>query len=431
MPEKEIVAEKVSMASGDGLRAVGYRDLLHTNRNFRTLWYGQIVSELGDWLNTVALLNLMLELTGKARVIGWFFIIIHLPAFFVGPVAGVLADRFDRKKLMIAMDLVRAVLVLGYFAVRSADQIWILYIIAALEVSLATVFEPARNAIIPDICRIRELLSANALGSITWSTVLAVGAAAGGLITAKFGRHACYLVDSVSFLGSALLIARIRTPKRVAEGQESTRSFAAGFRDMFRGFGYLRASPRVLALVLVKTGWALGAGVLILISVFGEMIFPVGGSGAAGIGVLYTARGIGAALGPIIARRFVKETSRAMRNAITAGFLTSSIAYMVFGNAPILPLAALALSIAHMGSSTNWVFSTVLLQMEVPAEYRGRVFATEFALMTLGIAVSSYVAGYWLDVAAFSPRLVATLLGAYFAIPALLWLSARPLFRQY
>src|SRR5512135_2860894 len=196
MPEKEIVAENIAVSPAAGTGTAGYRELLRTNRNFRTLWYGQIVSELGDWLSTVALLNLMLDLTGKARVIGWFFIIIHLPAFFVGPLSGVLADRFDRKKLMIAMDLVRAVLVLGYFSVQSADRIWILYLIAATEISLATVFEPARNAIIPDICRNRELLPANALGSITWSIVLAVGAAAGGLITTWFGRNACFLVDS-------------------------------------------------------------------------------------------------------------------------------------------------------------------------------------------------------------------------------------------
>ena len=383
MNENQNLPDNAAEAVTPRGRGIGYLQLLRSNSNFRTLWYGQIVSELGDWFATVALLNLMLDLTGRAQVVGWFFIIIHLPAFLVGPVSGVMADRLDRKKLMIAMDLVRAVLVLGYLLVRRADQIWLIYLIAALEVAMATVFEPTRNAVIPDICRTNELLPANALGSITWSIVLAAGAGLGGLVTAVFGRNACYLLDSASFMASALFIRRLKSPGRASAVSAGRISLAAGFRDIFTGFSYMKSCPKVLALTLVKTGWSLGAGVLLLISVFGEKIFPLMGSGAAGIGVLYTARGIGAALGPILARWAISESGRAMRNAITVGFLMSSVAYVLFGQATFLLGAAVALLFAHMGSSINWVFSTVLLQMEVPNEFRGRVFATELALMTL------------------------------------------------
>jgi MFS family permease len=407
-------------------RPIGYLELLHINRNYRNLWFGQVVSELGDWLATVALLNIMLDLTGRAMVVGWFFIIVYIPSAVIGPLSGMLADRFDRKKIMIAMDLTRAILVLGYLLVHRADQIWLIYLIATVEVAMMTVFEPARNAIIPDICSRRQLVAANALGSITWSCILVLGAAVGGIITAVFGRQVCYVADSLSFIGSAFFLARVRSHAKPPS--QAHRSIAAGFRDIYQGFQYMRSCPRVMVLVLVKAGWYCGGGVILLLSVFGKQVFPVMGSGAAGIGVLYAARGIGAALGPVAARRMLGESAGAMRHAITAGFLVSSACYIVFGQSRLVVIAALAVALAHAGSSMTWVFSTVLLQLEVPSEFRGRIFATEFVLVTLGFALSNYVSGYWLDALHLTPRTVATLLGIYFSIPAVLWIAARRLY---
>jgi len=413
-------------------RPVGYLELLRRNHDFRNLWIGQVVSELGDWFSTVALLNLMLDLTGRAQVVGWFFIIIHLPAVFIGPFSGVLVDRLDRKKLMISMDLVRAFLVLGYLFITRVDRIWALYLIAALEVAMMTLFEPARTASIPNVCRPRELVASNALGSVTWSVMLVIGAALGGFVAAGLGRNVCYVVDSISFVVSAIYIARVRMPSRSAlkgTPPHTSAILSSSLHQMAEGFRYLSAHERVLALLLVKTGWCLGGGVLLVLSIFGETIFPVMGSGAAGIGVLYAARGIGTALGPVLARRLGGEQRRSMRISIAVGFLTCSLFYTMFAQAPSLPLAALVLMVAHSGGSIAWVFSTVLLQLEVPDPLRGRVFAVEFALLTLGIALSNYFAGFCLDVLGFSPGTVATVLGLYFSIPGVLWIAAQRLYR--
>jgi MFS family permease len=413
----------------DHILPVGYLELIRANPNFRTLWFGQIVSELGDWLSTVALLNLMLELTGRAQVVGWYFIIIHLPGVLVGPFSGVLVDRLDRKKIMIVMDLVRATLVLGYLLVQRADQIWILYLVAALGVTMMTLFEPARTASLPNICGSGELVPANALSSITWSIMLALGAALGGFVAAAFGRNVCYVVDAASFVLSALLISRVRLPRHNPSVTPAM-TVMSGFQDILRGFQYLKRNVRVFFLLLVKTGWGLGGGVLLVLSVFGETIFPVMGSGAAGIGVLYAARGIGAGLGPVFARRISGQSRRSMRTAIGAGFFLSCVFYILFGYSPILPIAVTALLVAHMGGSITWVFSSVLLQLEIPDEFRGRVFAIEFALLTLGVAISNYAAGYLLDILDVNPRTVAVLLGLYFAIPGVLWFAAQRLYRR-
>ena len=193
---------------------VGYLELLRTNRDFRNLWLGQVVSELGDWFSIIALFNLLLQLTNRAQSVGWFLIIIHLPSVIVGPVAGLLIDRLDRKRLMIWMDALRAVLVLGYLLVHQAHQIWIVYLTATLEVAILTVFEPARTALVPGICRPRELVAANAISSATWSAMLTIGAAVGGFVAAIFGRQVCYVLNSVSFVISALFISRVSNPTR-------------------------------------------------------------------------------------------------------------------------------------------------------------------------------------------------------------------------
>ncbi len=415
----------------ESARRIGYVELVRSNRDFRNLWLGQVVSELGDWFSIIALFNLLLELTHRAQTVAWFLIIMHVPAVLIGPLGGVLLDRLDRKRMMISMDLARAVLVLGYFLVRRADQVWIVYLIAAVQTAMTTLFEPARTASVPNICRREELVAANALSSVTWSAMLTIGAALGGFVAGALGRNVCFTVDAVSFVLSAAFILRVRIafhsdrghPKK--DGAETT----SGLGDMLDGLRYIRCHPRVLILLLVKTGWCLGGGVLLVISVFGQNIFPVAESGAAGIGILYAARGIGTALGPIAARRLAGERHSGMRSSITAGFFLGSVFYILFGQAPWLPLAALFLLAAHLGGSITWVFSTVLLQLEVPDQFRGRVFAIEFALLTLAIAVSNYFTGYGLDVLRLDPRTVASLLGVYFIVPGLMWISAQRIFK--
>lgn len=402
-------------------RPAGYLELLGSNRDFRYLWLGQLVSELGDWFSTIALLSLMLELTGRAQSVAWFFIIIYLPGIIIGPAAGVIVDRLDRKKLMIAMDLIRAALVLFYLLVERADQIWLIYVIAAAQVSMMTFFEPARTSAIPNICATRELVAANAIGSITWSTVLAAGAALGGLVTAAFGRQVCFVLDAFSFLLSAFFIRHIRGRLKPASS-EVPRKITSGFSDVAQGLSYIRARPGVMTAIFVKSAWGLGGGVILLLSIFGQNIFPLMGSGAAGIGALYAARGIGAGLGPILARRLAGEKRPALKGSITAGFFICALFYIAFGRSESFVPAALALMIAHMGGSILWVFSTVLLQLDVPDEFRGRVFAIDFVLFTLGFAVSNYVAGYLMDVVRLDPRFIATLFGAYFLLPGVLWL---------
>jgi MFS family permease len=397
--------------------------VLRQNRNFRLLFFGQTVSQLGDWFNSVAVFALLLDLTGSATAVAWMMIVQFLPMALVGPIAGVVVDRVDRRRLMIATDIFRGIAVLGLLLVRTRTQVWLAYVVMGLVVTGSAFFEPARTATIPNVTTRDELMPANALSSATWAAMLALGASIGGLVTAFAGRDLAFVINAVSFFVSAWFISQTRfasTP--AARPAPASLLEWTGIADLRDGFTYVRRSTHVSALMFVKAGWGLAGGVLLLLSIFGQRVFPVGGSTAAGIGVLYGARGIGAGLGPIALRWMLGQTPTTMRRAIGPAYFVVGAFYVALAGAQTLPIAALSVALAHFGGSILWVFSTVLLQMEVPDEFRGRVFAAELALVTLTSSISSYVTGYALDHLAWSPRALAFALGTAFCVPGVLWL---------
>src|SRR5215210_9329562 len=401
---------------------VGYIDLLRRNRSFRQLWLGQVVSQMGDWFDTIALYTIILKLTGSGRDVGLLLVARFVPSFFFGPISGVIADRFSRRTIMIVSDVLRAVVVLGFLFVRRADQLWIIYVLTVFQLGLSTFFEPAKTAAIPSIVEDHELVAANAISSVTWSIMLTLGAAIGGLITGWFGTDVAFVLDAATYLLSAALIASIRVTKRRKRPRQKL-SFGRllGITETIEGIKYVKDRPRVLALLLVKPAWGLGGGILTLLAVFGERIFPFGRSAATGIGVLFTARGIGTAVGPIVARRLSGEGNRRMQASIGIAFLIGGVFYILFGRATSFIFALVVLGIAHCGGSILWVFSTVILQRAVVDNFRGRVFAAELALLTLTMAASNYVTGELLDRFQISPRIVTVGIGAFFMLPGIVW----------
>lgn len=407
-------------------RAIGYVELLKINPNFRRLWIGRVISQTGDWFNSVALFTLLLRLTGTGEAVGLILIIKLLPSFFAGPIAGVVADRFNRKTTMIATDILRGLVVLAFLFIQQPEQVWIAYVLILAEAVLATFFEPAQSAAVPTIVSKEQLISANALSGATWSVTLALGSALGGLVTDSFGITAAFAIDAVTFFVSAAYIATVRLPALERERTSKEKisiAEATGATDIVEGARYLKANPRVMALLLVKSGWGFGGGVLLLLTIFGKEIFPVGRDGSASIGLLYAARGFGALIGPVITRHITNNSPRSMRRTITFAFFVSAIFYLLFAQSPSLAVAMLCVIGAHAGGSVQWVFSTTLLQMTVPNRFLGRVFALELAMVTLTMSVSTYFTGWGLDHAGLSAQTLAMILGGAFMIPGLIWLS--------
>ena len=316
----------MSLTDDTAQNQAGFGELLRGNANVRRLWGGTVVSLFGDWFNTLALYRLALDLTGSEAALGGVFLTKLLPLALASPLAGVLVDRVDRKHVMIGADLVRAVIVLGFLFVRDAGDLWLLYTLAAAQIAVSATFTPAKNAILPGIAAPRELLTANALLSATWSTMLALGAAAGGPAVDAFGTDAVFLFDAATYLVSAAFIWRIRAPEArqpaVVNAAESAVRVAA--RQIWDGWRYLRQRPGVGRIALAKASWGAGGGGLLLaLALVGERLFP--GVGTTGIGVLLAARGIGTGIGPILARYLVPDARRwptragAVRRRVRAG----------------------------------------------------------------------------------------------------------------
>jgi MFS family permease len=411
---------------------VSYFSLLRNNRNFRLLYIGQAISQLGDWFNAVAVFALLLDLTGSATAVAWMMIVQFLPVAIIGPLAGVVVDRVNRRRLMIGTDLLRGGLILTLLFIRRPDQVWIAYVVMAVAVGAQAFFEPARTATIPNVTSPEELLPANALSSATWAAMLALGASIGGLVTALAGRNIAFIVNALSFFASAFFIAKTRYDATPAATPRPEGFLAlTGITDLIEGVRYVRQRSHVAALMLVKAGWGLAGGVLLLLTIFGQRVFPLAGGAAAGIGVLYAARGVGASLGPIALRWVLGQQPQRLRRSIGPAYFMVGVFYIALAWAPTLWIAALCVLGAHFGGSILWVFSTVLLQLEVPDRFRGRVFATELALVTLMSSASSYWTGYQLDRAGWSPRTLSFALGAMFCVPGVLWLIIEARWKEH
>jgi MFS family permease len=400
--------------------------VLRRNPSFRSIWLGAIVSLTGDWFTTVALFSMLLEFTGKAEAVGLALVARCFPFVLFGPAAGLFADRFHRRRVMIACDLMRAVVVLGFLFVRSKEDVPIVYALTFVHCSISAFFEPAEQASIGSVVPSKDIVTANALHAISWSAVLAFGAFIGGLVTTVVGREAAFVIDSLTFIGSAILISRARIPATPRSNRATTAVGMLGFDEIARGIRCTVGDPRLLRVLSAKAGWGLaGGGLILLYSVFAERVFPIGETAAAGIGVLYGARGFGALFGPLLARQLHGDDEAWLQRAIGISFGTSVAAFILFGLSPALWLAALALFIAHMGISTIWVFSTSLINLWVPNEMRGRIFAADGALFTIALCASSILTGHALDAWGVHPRSLVLTLAVLLLMPAVVWHATR------
>lgn len=405
-----------------------YFGLLRANRNFRRLWLAQLISEIGDWFYSLAVYDLLLQLTGSSLAVSWALILQTLPWFLMTPLAGPIVDRFSRRRLMIAADIARSFVVLGLILVRARSEVWLIYVLLAAEVLFASVFEPARNALLPDVCQPDEILPANAIASLTWSTALTVGAALGGAVTALAGRNFAFVTNSLSFFASAALLAGVHVRESHVgshAGAQRKSSPGAGLTSLREGVRYLRRDLKVLVLATAKTGIGILGGSLLLLAVFGEKIFALPGRGALAMGWLYSARGVGAGAGPVIGNVLTRGESSRLWKSISLSYLIVGLGYVAFARAPNLWLALVPIVLAHMASSNVWVVSTTLLHLNAAEDFRGRVFALDSGLVMLAAAASNYVLGLSLDAWKIDPRHLATLFGCALMVPGLLWLPAQ------
>lgn len=366
-----------------------YYRLLRDNRDFRLLYVATLISLGGDWFLTVALLDLVLQLTKSATLVSLVLLMQTLPIFFFTPHAGHLIDRVDRRKLMIAVDLLRVGACLLPLLARTPAMLPFAYFGIFLISVGSAYFEPASQASLPNIVASEDLATANVLMGSTWGTMLTAGAAIGGAVTAAFGRDVSFIADAVSFALSAWLLARMRG--RFSE--ERSHEHPALLASIRETIAFARSQPRVLGLLTVKGGYGFGAGVVAMLGVFGKEVFR---AGAWGIGLLFAARGLGALFGPFLLRGAIRGDDARYR-AIGLCVLAFGGGYAALAISKTLVTGFAAILFAHLGGGAAWQLSTYGLQRETPDAIRGRVFAADYGFVTLTMALSGLAAGIAAD----------------------------------
>ena len=405
-----------------------YFRLTRSNANFRRLWTAQIISEIGDWFYTLAIYSLLLQYTGKASSVSYALICQVLPQVFTGSIAGVVNDRISRRQVMIAADLCRAAIVACMLLVRTPAIVWLVYPLLFMETVMWAFFEPARSSVIPNVVSKHDVIVANTLSSTTWSFNLAIGSTVGGLVAAILGRDAVFVLNSLSFIVSALLISRMKFAETHTEGHGPLRlKDVFNYSPILEGLRYMRSDFRLTAMVMAKSGVGLLGVSWVVFPIMGERTFNIAHYGIAperaaliSMSILMGARGIGALIGPLIAAKWAGRSQPRLRRGIALGFLLGAIGYMVLSAAPSIWVAALLIVIAHSGTSNVWVFSSTLLQLNTDDRFRGRVFAAELSLTMLVLATVSYVAGFVLD-RGISPRMLVLGAGVFMLIPFAAW----------
>lgn len=454
-----------------------FRRLLARNRDFRLLWSGQVVSEIGDWLNNIAVLALALEIAGRGhegRAIAVYAIARHLPLFFFGPVAGVVADRFDRRRVLIVADLARAFLALGFLLADRFASLPLIYLVGASLFSVSAFFNAAKRASIPNVVKDpRQLLTANSLSASTTAATIAVGSALGGVFATLAGRHAVIVVNALTFLVSAELIRRIATPmskKREAAAEmqsDATRindvatvradevtgvaaaevfpsrgvtveampprrvaatRFGRAFDDFREGLRYVRRDKVLTAVFVVAGGWGLGNGAArALYSIFGARLGEQAAAGWLerptdfGISVLFVAMGLGQVFAAPLARSINQGADLGSR--MWRSMALDGVGLAVFALMPNLWVAAAVLFLRDMNFAIWWTAQQTLVMRRAEDAYAGRVFASYETLTTLAMVASMLLAGALSDTYGIRPVAVGG--GVVITLSGLLWFLLR------
>lgn len=399
----------------------GFSTLLRQNRNYRYTWIGQVVSEIGDHFNNVAVFSLVLDTTKSGLVVSGVMLSRAIPAMLAGPLAGVVLDRLDRKRIMIASDLFRAVVAACFIFTVGRKDTWLLYVLSGLLMVASPFFTAGRSAILPVITNKEELHTANSLTQTTQWINLTIGTLLGGVSVAQFGYKGAFLGNGASFLVSALCISRLFLPGgsfRAARKALTEAEVVRPWRDYVEGLRYMKAHPLILGISLLGVGWATGGGAAqILFSVFGDLVFH---RGPEGIGFIWSAAGIGLLCGAMVAYQLGERLRfQAYKRTIVVCYVIHGGAYILFSQARSFGWALVFIALSRAAIGISAILNTSKLLRHVSNSFRGRVFSTnesmQWSVMMISMTLAGVASQTW------DPRLIGAIAGAFSASTAIFW----------
>lgn len=401
----------------------GFGALLRNNPGYRRLWFAQVVSEVGDHFNTIAVLSLALHITGSGLAVGGVMISRMLPTVIAGPISGVFLDRWDRKRIMIASDLLRGVIAVCFVLTLTYRQSWLLYMLSALLTFASPFFNSGRLAILPRITTQEELHTANALTQTTAWLTLSIGTMLGGISTMQFGYQWAFLANAASFVISAWFVHGIRSPQGHfrAIGRVHYERKTGGWQEFLASARYIRAHTVILAVGLAQIGWASGGGAAqVLFTLYGEIVFK---AGPAGVGIIWGFAGVGLVIGGLLGHKAgAKLDFLGYKRAIALAFFVHGASYVAFAVMPTIGGALVFIALSRLGMGVCNVLNRTMLLTHVSDEFRGRVFST--FEMTLNLAMMTSLMGAGVASHYFSIRGIGVVAGILSTSTAFFWFGA-------
>ena len=366
--------------------------LLQRNPDFTRLYVALLVAFAADWFATVALIGLVLELTDSAAAASVILVLQMAPFLVATPIAGMLADRFDRRKLLAGANIARGIICIGLLFAGTADTVWIAFAVVALLAFGAAFFEPTVSASLPNLVDRADLPTANALIGSAWGTMVAIGAAIGGLVAATVGREITFMIYPLLFFVSGVLVWSVRRSLRESgsSSEDAPRGLTGLASTFTETFTLARSDRTVAALLLTKPTFGVATGIVSMLAITSDELW---GAGELGVGILFAARGVGALVGPFIARRFATDDRALLLRGISISFVVYLVGYALIPISPVVLVAALFVFIGHLGGGAQWTLSSFGLQRATPDRIRGRVFSVDFGLALTVSSISILVAG--------------------------------------
>jgi MFS family permease len=305
-----------------------------------------------------------------------------------------LADRYDRRLMLAGANLARGVICIGLLFAVDAETVWIAFAVVALLAFGAAFFEPTVSASLPNLVDRRDLPTANALVGSAWGTMVALGAAIGGVVTATVGREVTFLLYPLLFFASAALVWTVRRSMReehAVSPADAPHGISGLISTVTETVGLARRDHAVAALLLTKPTFGVATGIVHMLAITSDDIW---GAGQVGVGILFAARGLGAIVGPFLARTFaVDDISRLLRG-ISLAFAVYLVGYALLPLSPVIWAAAVFVFVGHVGGGAQWTLSSFGLQRTTPDRVRGRVFAVDFGIALAISSISTLVAGW-------------------------------------
>ena len=364
-----------------------YSDLLRYNSNVRWLWFSHVLSLFGDWFNFIASTQLVAQLAPSPLALSILVGIRTASPVFGAPLVPYIVRRMRRRTLLIGADVIRFFSVLALLLIRSPEDLWILYTMIGLQGFLAGMFMPVRMAILPKIVtNEHELGTANTLSSLSWTAMIALGMSLGGVVTAKAGINVSFVVDALTFLGSAGLITLMHYERNTGPDQPRGTGTPATdervtYPDLFR---FLRVNLDFLFVGSMKTVVTVFSFVptqvlQVMLSYRYEHIGP----SAIVVGIIFGIGGLASFFAPLVTRVFIGNDHMKLRHAVTMSFLLTGLGMWLQAPIPPFPVLLFGVALRNVGAVLIWTFSSQILLSRVPAAMRDHVLSAEFLLLNL------------------------------------------------